>query len=160
MSVETDLTILKNIVRIGKVSSVDIKKNTARVIFEDKNDLISGELKVVRNQPFVTVENYVDGEKWDCEAHYATIDRKVDEVGSLSYKEDIPEKIHLKKQIDYNKEYPIPETPPQCTYTGKIEDKIHEQVIKVYPWLPYIGQFVLCIYLPNGESDGFVIGGI
>ena len=22
----------------------------------------------------------------------------------------------------------------------------------VYPWLPYIGQFVLCLYLPNGES--------
>lgn len=26
--------------------------------------------------------------------------------------------------------------------------------------LPDIGSFVLCLYLPNGESDGFVLGAI
>jgi len=33
-------------------------------------------------------------------------------------------------------------------------------VARETPWLPYVGQFVLCVYLPNGEGDGFVIGGI
>lgn len=27
-------------------------------------------------------------------------------------------------------------------------------------WMPYIGQWVLCIFKPRGEGDGFIIGGI
>jgi hypothetical protein len=27
-------------------------------------------------------------------------------------------------------------------------------------WIPEVGRLVLCIYLPNGDSDGFVIGAI
>ena len=27
-------------------------------------------------------------------------------------------------------------------------------------WLPEVGQFVLCLFLPNGESDGFILGGL
>ena len=34
------------------------------------------------------------------------------------------------------------------------------KVLKNPPWLPSPGDFVLCIYLPNGDGDGFVIGGI
>lgn len=34
-------------VRIGVVSSTDPKKNTVRVTFEDKNNLVSGDLRVV-----------------------------------------------------------------------------------------------------------------
>lgn len=80
---EQELTILKNIVRVGTVSSVKTADLTARVAFHDKQDtegnpLISAPLKVIHTSP----------------------------------------------------------------------------------WLPSVGQFVLCIYLPNGESDGFVIGGI
>ena len=32
--------------------------------------------------------------------------------------------------------------------------------IKVKPWIPTVGQWVLCIFKPDGEGDGFVIGGI
>lgn len=54
---------LKNIVRIGKISSVDSAARTARVIFEDKKDadgnpLISGALKIIKNQN-VSVGEYV-----------------------------------------------------------------------------------------------------
>lgn len=85
MNIERELTILKNIVRVGTVSSVDIENMTARVTFNDKKDadgqpLVSGHLKVIQNT--------------------------------------------------------------------------------VPLWLPCIGQLALCIYLPNGESDGFVIGGL
>lgn len=73
-----ELTALKNIVRAGWVSSVDIAERTARVTFKDKGDtFVSGPLNVLKNMS-----------------------------------------------------------------------------------LPSPGDFVLCIYLPNGDGDGFVIGGI
>lgn len=34
----------------------------------------------------------------------------------------------------------------------------HVHAVKISPWLPAPGNFVLCIYLPNGDGDGFVIG--
>ncbi len=30
----------------------------------------------------------------------------------------------------------------------------------VEPWIPKVGQWVLCIFKPDGEGDGFIIGGI
>lgn len=35
----------------------------------------------------------------------------------------------------------------------------HKHDIIIEPWLPNVGDYVLCIYLENGR-DGFVIGGI
>ena len=32
--------------------------------------------------------------------------------------------------------------------------------IKIKPWIPTVGQWVLCIFKPYGEGDGFIIGGI
>lgn len=32
------------------------------------------------------------------------------------------------------------------------------KVLKDLPCIPAAGDFVLCIYLPNGDGDGFVIG--
>ena len=50
-----DLSVLKNIVRTGRVSSVNAGTRTARVTFEDKGQspLVSGELKVIKNPPFI-----------------------------------------------------------------------------------------------------------
>lgn len=70
---------LYNLVRVGEVSSVDTDDKTARVIFRDKNDLVSGPLKVLQT-------------------------------------------------------------------TGE--------------WLPSKKQYVVCVYLANGEDDGFIIGGL
>lgn len=42
-----DTNFIKNIIRIGRVSSVDINTNTARVAFSDKDDLVSGNLMIV-----------------------------------------------------------------------------------------------------------------
>lgn len=30
----------------------------------------------------------------------------------------------------------------------------------IKPWIPKVGQWVLCIFKPDGEGDGFIIGGI
>lgn len=153
-----EITSLKNVVRIGTVSSVDVNERTARVKFTDKNDLVSGPLKVLQNHPTITIEKEVDGQKWDFTAKYATANRKLG-LGE-TYTKSTPDTIELKKTIKYEKKQAIPEETSLCAYTGVIEEKTHKHIVKVYPWLPYIGQMVLCIYLPNGESDGFVIGGI
>ncbi len=68
---------IKNAVRIGEVSSVDMVNYTARVIFHDKSGMVSAPLKILG--------------------------------------------------------FPN-------------------------PWLPKVGQYVLCLYLVNGESDGFILG--
>ena len=38
-------------IRVGKVSSVNVSARTARVIFGDRGDMVSGELAVLRNSP-------------------------------------------------------------------------------------------------------------
>ena len=147
MEVKKQVAVLKEIVRIGTVSWVDPNKRTARVIFHDKDELPSGELKVLQNQPLITVEKWVDGAKWNYDAKYASIDRELG-LGE-SYTTEAPDVITVERAIDY-----------KCPLHGVDETKSHKHVMTVYPWLPYIGQFVLCLYLPNGESDGFVLGGI
>ena len=53
--------VLANIVRIGKVSAVDTSKRKARVIFPDKNNMVSGWLHVIqRNNTALSL--VVDGD--------------------------------------------------------------------------------------------------
>lgn len=35
-----------------------------------------------------------------------------------------------------------------------------EREVKIKPWIPKVGQWVLCIFKPDGEGDGFILGGI
>lgn len=39
---------LKNLIRFGKISSVDPAKATARVVFSDRDDLVSAELPILQ----------------------------------------------------------------------------------------------------------------
>jgi hypothetical protein len=187
---------LNNVVRVGTVSSVDVDARTARVIFADKADLISGPLKIIQNQPLITVEKWVEevGEevKWDNETEYHSVDRGLGlgesyckgelaevrqyEGGAYeTYMTHKPDVIKNEKVIKYEKRETISEGSPivcdggheggtcsvsACPIHGIIEYKKNRQTVTVYPWLPYIGQFVLCVYLPSGESDGFVLGGL
>ena len=99
-----NIDTLKNNVRIGTVSTVNSEDRTARVIFRDKSNMVSGPLIVLRNQPSITVKG------------------------------------------------------TELTYDGKTESHTHELTIS--PWLPYVGQTVVCLYPSNGGGDGFVLGGI
>lgn len=117
MNNERDLTILKNIVRVGTVSSVDGASRTARVAFADKQGakgepFISAPLKVMQNPPFIPGNGVIQ------------------------------------------------ETQPKSGGSGEAAFEEHAHGLTIRPWLPHVGQFVLCIFLPNGEGDGFVIGGI
>lgn len=104
---------LKNIVRIGTVSSVNVGNRTARVTFRDKGEtMVSGNLQVLKNQPFIPGYNVTQ------------------------------------------------ETEPRGGGSGEATFETHTHELKITPWLPQIGEMVLCIMLPNGDGDGFVIGGI
>ena len=148
---DLNLNVLKNIVRLGKVSSVNVEERTARVIFEDKGDtMVSGDLKILANQPVITVEKWVDGSKWSYDAQYSSADRSLG-LGESYVKvaPGAPDVITVEKDIDY-----------KCPLHGVDETKHHKTVVKVYPWIPYVGQFVLCLYIPRDDGDGFVLGGI
>ena len=129
---DNDIRELQDIVRIGIVSSVNKEKMTARVKIEEQG-IVTGDLRIVQNTPFMVMEWKDAGVKWNYEADYAQYDRKLG-IGDR-YKEEYPYILH--------------------TWKGTAD-----RVIKVYPWIPYIGQWVLCILKPEGEGDGFIIGGI
>lgn len=54
-----DEKILRNIVRVGVVSSVNKAERTARVAFYDKGEkpFVSGELKVLKSPPFIPAKD-------------------------------------------------------------------------------------------------------
>lgn len=181
--------VLNRIVRVGSVSSVDIDSRTVRVVFADKvdgegNPLISAPLKVLQNQPLITIEKWVEElgneKKWDYSTEYNSHNRSLGLGESYAKKNyaEMKDIIKNEKIIKYEKRETINENEPiqclngdsqicacgapiqQCPIHGIIEYKKHRQTVTVYPWLPYIGQFVVCLFVPNGESDGFVLGGI
>ncbi len=51
-------------------------------------------------------------------------------------------------------------TQPISGGSGEEAFEEHAHTLIINPWLPHVGQLVLCLYLPKGESDGVVIGGI
>ena len=123
MSYAEEIQELKDIVRIGKVSSINETAMTARVKFEEMG-IVSGNLKIVSNTPEVTLE------KQASEDNGASLlsDSGESEEGGVT---QIIQIIQC----------------PGCT-------------IKVEPWKPKIGQWVLCLLIPKGDGDGFIIGGI
>lgn len=54
-----DTNFIKNIVRIGRVSSIDVNTNTARVAFSDKDDLVSGNLMIVNRGSMVDKDYWI-----------------------------------------------------------------------------------------------------
>lgn len=129
---DTDMQELKDLVRIGVVSSVNKEQMTARVKIQEQG-IVTGDLRIVQNTPLITVQNKDGGTKWNYKAEYTGYDRKLG-LGET-----------------YKKEY------PDTIFTDYAS---REQTIKIYPWIPYIGQWVLCIFKPDGDGDGFIIGGI
>lgn len=174
--------VLDKIVRVGKVSSVDVEKRTVRVAFLDKQDgdgnpLISGPLKVIQNVPLITVEKWVEelgdkNNKWDFSANYNSHNRNLG-IGESYVKdkyETLKDTITDEKIIKYEKRETINDggaipvscggVGSPCPLNGIIEYKYNKTLVTVYPWLPYVGQFVVCLFLAIGEGDGFVLGGI
>ncbi len=43
-------------------------------------------------------------------------------------------------------------------YAG--EEKSHKHDVTITPWLPSVGEMVVCIFIPKGDGDGFILGGV
>lgn len=130
---------IKDLIKIGQVSTVNVKKRTARVIFEDEENMVSGELKVLINQPLIKIVKKDNGEKWEGFGVYNSEPRN---LGDDKYKKELPDTIDITKIITYN-----------------AEQHTHELHVEVHPWLPYVGQWVVCCFPSHGGGDGFVMGG-
>ena len=122
-------------IRVGLVSSVDVKSRTARVIFNDRGGTVSANLKVLSASPLITADITTHSEGWSISEQYSSADRK------LGRGEGYTKGAH-------------------DTISGVQAVQGSAAVIKVYGWLPYIGQTVLCAFITNGDGDGFVIGGV
>lgn len=129
---DNDFRELQDMVRIGRVSSVDKENMTARVKIEEQ-DIVTGDLRIIQNTPLITMEWKDAGIKWNYEADYVQYNRQLG-IGDR-YKENYPDRLHTWKDAS-------------------------DRIIRVYPWIPYLGQWVLCIFKPSGEGDGFILGGI
>ena len=128
------------IIRIGKVSSVNAQARTVRVIFSDSDNMVSAELPVLVNMPLISVTKTDDGVSWAGGGSYNSAPRG---IAGASYKKELPDTITLQKEI---------------VYGG--ETHVHGVKIEVHPWLPYVEQMVIAVFLPFGAGDGFIIGGL
>ena len=45
----------------------------------------------------------------------------------------------------------------KVTNSLKVVSNTHSELKQ---WIPIVGQLVLCLFLPNGNGDGFVLGGL
>lgn len=111
-----DMTEMKNVIRIGKVQSVSAEKMTARVKFEDKGGITSGDLHIIKRPVYVipAMESGAEGQTAKTELQY-----------------DVGDSL---KKIS------------------------HSHAAFVSSWLPDINDMVLCIMLPDGDGDGFIVG--
>lgn len=130
---------INELIKVGQVSEVNVEKRTARVAFGDKDNLVSAELHVLINHPLITVDKTDNGASWGGAGAYNSEARPLQ---STNYKKSLPDTIDKSKVI---------------TYQG--EQHTHTLHMEVHPWLPYVGQWVVCIFAPEGGGDGFVIGG-
>lgn len=105
-------SLVRYMVRVGVVMSVDNDKLRARVRFPDL-DFTSAWLPVVYNQPFIP---------------------------------------------DYDAKPQRTEFEAGGSGDAAFERHKHDLVIK--PWMPKVNETVLCLYIPEHNGTGFVLGGI
>lgn len=54
----------------------------------------------------------------------------------------------------------VQETQTESGGSGDASFASHTHKVTISPWLPSPGDYVLCLYIPTNDGDGFVIGGI
>ena len=109
---------------------------------------MTGDLKIIQNTPLITVINTDSGVPWKHRFQYVQFDGR-----EVKLEDDYRKSFSAILQVEeYKKKYP--------DYLETWNDTGQKQEVRVFPWIPYIGQWVLCIFKPDGEGDGFIIGGI
>ena len=130
-------------IRVGKVSSVNVSARTARVIFGDRGDMVSGELAVLRNSPLITADITTGNKKWSVRLWLSVSSRETYSSAPRT----------LGRGEHYDKAEPD-------SISGSLSPDGHKVDVNIYGWLPYIGQVVVCIIQEGGEGCGYIIGGV
>lgn len=104
--------ILRNLVRLGTVTAIDIPKRLARMKFSDSG-ITSGWLPVLDNRPFIP---------------------DYEQLGS-------PQRTEF-----------------EAGGGGDAAFASHKHDLTIKPWMPFVGDQVLAIYLPVQDADGFILG--
>lgn len=60
--------------------------------------------------------------------------------------------IPVVKRIDYVPDYDVPQETEEAAG--------HKHEVKIKPWMPKVGDQVLCLYEPVRDGRGFVLGGV
>lgn len=118
--------------RIGIVSAVDVDNRKARVHYPD-DDIISDWLPVINHSSYITLELKSNGLDWTVTEKHASANRKM----NAAYTKAHPDTINCISPTS-----------------------VHKVNVKVYGWLPFVGQVVLCIYNNDFNGDGIIIGGL
>lgn len=129
-------------VRIGTVIVVDVKKRMARVRFPDV-DIVSDWLPVLNHSSLVTLALKSDGKAWTISEKHASADRELS--SGAEYTKSHPDEISGK-------------SPDIECAGGRVHT--HEISMKIYGWLPFIGQTVVCEYNDEFNGDGIIMGGL
>lgn len=126
--------------RIGTVTVVDVKKRMARVKFNDV-DIVSDWLPVLSHSSFVTLALKSDGKEWTIREKHASADQG---LSGVEYTKVHPDEIDGKS--------------PEIECGDHVHT--HEVTVKIYGWLPFVGQTVVCEYNDEFNGDGIIIGGL
>lgn len=128
--------------RIGIVTVVDVKKRMARVRFPDV-DIVSDWLPVLDHSSLVTLALKSDGKAWTISEKHSSADRELN--SGAEYTKSHPDEISGKS--------------PDIECAGG-HVHTHEIAMKIYGWLPFIGQTVVCEYNDEFNGDGIIMGGL
>ncbi|PWM64303.1 MAG: hypothetical protein DBX61_11820 [Clostridiales bacterium] len=52
------------------------------------------------------------------------------------------------------------QSPPAVTINDSKTTPVHNHAMDITPWMPKIGDNVLCLYVPGFNADGYVLGAL
>lgn len=68
-------------------------------------------------------------------------------------------RVQIPEQGIVTSELKIVQNMPKIEIKNK-DDTPSDCNIEIEQWLPQVGQWVVCLFYPDGDGDGFILGGI
>ncbi len=68
-------------------------------------------------------------------------------------------RVQIPEQGIVTSELKIVQNMPKIEIKNK-DDTPSDCSVEIEQWLPQVGQWVVCLFYPDGDGDGFILGGI
>ncbi len=68
-------------------------------------------------------------------------------------------RVQIPEQGIVTSELKIVQNMPKIEIKNK-DDTLSDYNVEIEQWLPQVGQWVVCLFYPDGDGDGFILGGI